>query len=67
MIFLLILLAALVVLVIYWVTRQIAGSVRGLEAEAKRLGAGQPVTARDYPISEIATVSTAIGEASARR
>ena len=61
------LLAALVVLVIYWVTRQIAGSVRGLEAEAKRLGAGQPVTARDYPISEIATVSAAIGEASARR
>ena len=61
------LLAALVVLVIYWVTRQIAGSVRGLEAEAKRLGTGQPVTARDYPISEIATVSAAIGEASARR
>jgi two-component sensor histidine kinase len=61
------LLAALVVLVIYWVTRQIAGSVRGLEAEAKRLGAGQPVTARDYPISEIATVSAAIGEASIRR
>jgi two-component sensor histidine kinase len=61
------LLAAIVVLVVYWVTLQIGRSVRGLEAEAKRLGAGQPVTARDYPISEIATVSSAIEEASKRR
>jgi two-component sensor histidine kinase len=61
------LLAAIVVLVVYWVTLQIGRSVRGLEAEAKRLGAGQPVTARDYPISEIATVSAAIEEASKRR
>lgn len=61
------LLAAIVVLVVYWVTLQIGRSVRGLEAEAKRLGAGQPVTARDYPISEIATVSSAIEEASRRR
>jgi two-component sensor histidine kinase len=49
------------------VTLQIGRSVRGLEADAKRLGAGQPVTARDYPISEIATVSTALEEASKRR
>ncbi len=61
------LLAAIVVLVVYWVTLQIGRSVRGLEAEAKRLGAGQPVTARDYPISEIATVSAAIEDASKRR
>jgi two-component sensor histidine kinase len=61
------LLAANVVLVVYWVTLQIGRSVRGLEAEAKRLGSGQPVTARDYPISEIATVSSAIEEASKRR
>jgi two-component sensor histidine kinase len=61
------LLAAIVVLVVYWVTLQIGRSVRGLEAEAKRLGSGQPVTARDYPISEIATVSSAIEEASKRR
>jgi two-component sensor histidine kinase len=60
-------LAAIVVLVVYWVTLQIGRSVRGLEAEAKRLGSGQPVTARDYPISEIATVSSAIEEASKRR
>jgi two-component sensor histidine kinase len=61
------LLAAIVVLVVYWVTLQIGRSVRGLEAEAKRMGAGQPVTARDYPISEIATVSAAIEDASRRR
>jgi two-component sensor histidine kinase len=61
------LLAAIVVLVVYWVTLQIGRSVRGLEAEARRLGAGQPVTARDYPISEIATVSAAIEDASKRR
>ena len=61
------LLAAIVVLVVYWVTLQIGRSVRGLEAEARRLGSGQPVTARDYPISEIATVSAAIEEASKRR
>ncbi len=61
------LLAAIVVLVVYWVTLQIGRSVRGLEAEAKRLGSGQPVTPRDYPISEIATVSAAIGDASKRR
>ncbi len=61
------LLAAIIVLIVYWVTLQIGRSVRGLEAEAKRLGAGQPVSARDYPISEIATVSAAIEEASRRR
>jgi two-component sensor histidine kinase len=61
------LLAAVVVLVVYWVTLQIGRSVRGLENEAKRLGSGQPVTARDYPISEIATVSRALEDASRRR
>ncbi len=61
------LLAAIVVLVVYWVTLQIGRSVRGLEGDAKRLGTGQPVTARDYPISEIATVSLALEEASRRR
>jgi two-component sensor histidine kinase len=61
------LLAAIVVLVVYWVTLQIGRSVRGLEGDAKRLGTGQPVTARGYPISEIATVSEALEEASRRR
>jgi two-component sensor histidine kinase len=61
------LLAALVVLVIYWVGLQIGRSVRGLEADAKRLGSGQPVEARPFPIAEIETVSSALGEASRRR
>jgi two-component sensor histidine kinase len=61
------LLAAIIVLIVYWVTLQIGRSVRGLEVDAKRLGTGQPVNARDYPISEIATVSAAIAEASSRR
>src|SRR5690606_3684801 len=62
-----ILLAALVVLIIYWVSLQIGRSVRGLENDAKLLGAGEAVPARDYPISEIATVSGALSEASRRR
>lgn len=62
-----VLLAALVAATIYWVTNQIAGSVTGLAADAKRLGSGEPVPIRDYPISEIAIVSGAIGEASRQR
>lgn len=62
-----VLLAALVVLVVYGVSLQIGRSVRGLEADAKRLGAGQPVEARSFPIQEIETVSAALGDASRRR
>jgi two-component sensor histidine kinase len=62
-----VLLAALVVLVVYAVSLQIGRSVHGLEADAKRLGAGEPVEARPFPITEIETVSTALGDASRRR
>jgi len=62
-----VLLAALVVLVVYGVSLQIGRSVHGLEADAKRLGAGQPVEARHFPIEEIETVSSALGDASRRR
>ncbi len=62
-----VLLAALVVLVVYGVSLQIGRSVHGLEADAKRLGAGQPVEARPFPIEEIETVSSALGDASRRR
>ena len=62
-----ILLAAIVVLVIYWVSLQIGRSVRGLEDDARRLGAGEPVFPKDYPISEVATVSGSLAEASTRR
>jgi two-component sensor histidine kinase len=61
------LLATLVILVIYWVSLQIGRSVHRLEDDAKMLGAGEAVPARDYPISEIATVSHALSEASRRR
>lgn len=62
-----VLLAAVVVLVVYGVSLQIGRSVHGLEADAKRLGAGQPVEARRFPIAEIETVSSALGDASRRR
>ncbi len=62
-----VLLAAMVVLVVYWVGLQIGRSVHGLEADARRLGAGQPVEARAFPIAEIETVSAALGDASRRR
>lgn len=62
-----ILLSAVVVLIIYWVSLQIGRSVHGLEDDAQLLGAGEAVPMRDYPISEIATVSEALADASRRR
>lgn len=62
-----VLLAAMVILAIYWVSLQIGRSVHGLETDAMLLGAGEPVPVRDYPISEIATVSGALADASRRR
>jgi two-component sensor histidine kinase len=62
-----ILLAAVVVLVIYWVSLQIGRSVHGLENDAKLLGAGETVPPRDYPITEIATVADSLVDASRRR
>ena len=44
-----ILLAATVVLAIYWVSLQIGRSVHGLENDAKLLGAGRPVPAKRSP------------------
>jgi two-component sensor histidine kinase len=62
-----ILLAAVVVLVVYWVSLQIGRSVHGVASDAKLLGAGHAVPARNYPIAEIATVSDAIADASRQR
>ncbi len=62
-----VLLAAVVVLVIYLVSLQIGRSVHGLEDDAQLLGAGEAVPIRDYPVSEIATVSEALADASQRR
>jgi len=62
-----VLLAAVVVLAIYWVSLQIGRSVHGLENDARLLGAGEAVVPHDYPISEIANVSEMLADASRRR
>lgn len=50
-----------------WVSSQIAISVRGLMRDARRLGRGEAVNARTYPVRELAEVSQAIAEASEQR
>jgi len=62
-----VLLAALVILAVYWMSLQISRSVRGLARDAKRLGAGDAVPARIYPVSEITAISAAISEAAQQR
>jgi two-component sensor histidine kinase len=47
--------------------RQIAVPARRLAADAARLGAGEDVSAVDYPIAEFAAVSAAIADAGAER
>lgn len=52
-------------LVLAWVLgRQIARPIRRLARDARRLGAGENVEAIDYTVSEIATVSQALAQAS---
>lgn len=62
-----VLLAALVILGIVWVSRVIGSSVRGLARDARRLGLGEAVVARAYPVAEIAEVSQALEAASRQR
>jgi two-component sensor histidine kinase len=62
-----VLLAALIALALFWAVKRIGTSVRGLARDARRLGQGEPVTARTYPVSEISEVSVALAEASAQR
>ncbi len=62
-----VLLAAGVVLAVFWVSARISRSVRGLAADARRLGSGQPVEARPFPITEVEIVSAALGDASRQR
>lgn len=51
--------------VLAWVLgRQIARPIRRLARDARRLGAGENVEAIDYTVSEIATVSQALAQAS---
>jgi len=62
-----IILAALIIVTLFWVTRRIGSSVRGLARDARRLGRGESVEAKPYPVAEIAEVSQALAEASAQR
>lgn len=55
-------------LVLAWVLgRQIARPIRRLARDAHRLGLGENVDAINYPVSEIATVSQALSQASRDR
>lgn len=49
------------------IARRIGGSVQGLRLDATRLGRGEAVYPRTYPISEIAEVSRALADASEQR
>ncbi|WP_189424921.1 sensor histidine kinase [Devosia pacifica] len=60
-------LATIVILSLYGISRSIGSSVRGLARDAKRLGRGELVHQRDYPITEIADISAALAEASQQR
>lgn len=60
-------LLGLIVAAMLWVSRRIGRSVRGLAGDARRLGAGELVTASPYPVSEIAEVSEALAQASRQR
>lgn len=62
-----VMLLGLIVAALYWVSQLIGRSVRGLARDARRLGAGEPVFAQNYPVSEIAEVSDALAQASLDR
>jgi two-component sensor histidine kinase len=51
----------------FLLSREITRSVRGLARDARRLGSGEAVPPRRYPISEIADVAAAISAAAAQR
>jgi two-component sensor histidine kinase len=62
-----IVIAALAGLLAMLIAQRVGWSVRGLRRDAQRLGRGELVEARDYPVTEIAEVSRALAEASAQR
>jgi len=51
----------------FFLSREITRSVSGLARDARRLGTGEPVPPRDYPISEIVDVASAIAAAAKQR
>lgn len=62
-----IILALIIVGTLYWVSRRIGSSVQGLARDARRLGLGEKVSAKPYPVAEIAEVSAALADASSAR
>ena len=53
--------------VAFFFAQRIASSVRGLRRDANRLGRGEPVEAKSYPVAELAEVSRALARASEQR
>lgn len=51
----------------FLIAQRIGLSVRGLRRDARRLGRGEAVEAKAYPVAEIAEVSRALADASAQR
>jgi two-component sensor histidine kinase len=51
----------------FFLSREISRSVRGLARDARRLGSGEVVPVRDYPVSEILEVAAAIAAAARQR
>lgn len=62
-----IVLGGLIMAGLFWVSQVIGSSVRGLARDARRLGQGDAVTAKNYPVQEIAEVSQALETASQQR
>lgn len=58
---------AIGVILAWLLGRQVTRSVRRLARDARRLGAGEHVEAADFPVTEIATVSQALAQASRER
>lgn len=54
-------------LLAFLIAQRISLSVRGLRRDAQRLGRGEDVAAKAYPVAEIAEVSRALADASASR
>ncbi|WP_332701043.1 sensor histidine kinase [Devosia sp.] len=62
-----VIIAGLAGLLALLIAQRVGWSVRGLRRDAQRLGRGEAVKAKAYPVAEIAEVSRALAEASAQR
>ena len=62
-----VIIAAAAGMLAFVIAQRISLSVRGLRRDAQRLGRGEDVAAKAYPVAEIAEVSRALADASALR